>query len=42
MNVLLPAKTKIKYYEAQLDNPPRQNTPRNIELYKFKGSNYYE
>lgn len=32
MNVLLP--TKTKYYEAQLDNPLRQNTPRNINLYK--------
>lgn len=34
MNVLLPTKTKTKYYKAQLDNPPRQTTPRNIELYK--------
>lgn len=34
MNVLLPTRTKTKYYKAELDNPPRQNTPRNIDLYK--------
>lgn len=34
LNAIIPTKSDFQYCELELDNPPRQNTPQNIDFYK--------